>query len=52
MAAKFPTIPIVDHASQRVSGGFCSTRDAVSDEESAALAELRRLHQAAQEVKS
>lgn len=45
-------IPIVDAATQRVAGGFCQTREAVSEDELAALEQLRRLRAEAQEIKS
>ncbi|MBF0148303.1 MAG: hypothetical protein HQL84_18715 [Magnetococcales bacterium] len=47
----FRTIPIVEANSNRIAGSFCSTMDAVSADELAALAHLRELTQHAREVK-
>ncbi|MBF0161670.1 MAG: hypothetical protein HQL88_05220 [Magnetococcales bacterium] len=44
-------IPIVEQGSNRVVGGFCSTMDAVSPQELDALAQLKRLHGEAEEIK-
>ncbi|MBF0124243.1 MAG: hypothetical protein HQL60_02765 [Magnetococcales bacterium] len=46
-------IPIIEVTGnqQRVAGNFCSTSDAVSAAELEALAQLRRLHQQAQQIK-
>ncbi|MBF0612130.1 MAG: hypothetical protein G8345_19270 [Magnetococcales bacterium] len=46
------SIPIVDAATRKVAGGFCSTRDAVSDDEIAALEQLRRLREEGQRIKT
>lgn len=51
---KILTLPVLEQkpdGEERMAGGFCTTRDAVSDEELTALAELKKLHQAAKEVK-
>lgn len=51
---KIITLPVLEQNGTgvtRAAGGFCNTRDAVSDEELEALAELKRLHRRAREVK-
>ncbi|MBF0184400.1 MAG: hypothetical protein HQM06_08430 [Magnetococcales bacterium] len=51
MAKKFLNIPIVEQGSNQVVGSLCSTLDAVSADELAALAELKRLQREAEAVK-
>lgn len=46
------TIPIVEAHTNRVVGGFCSDRDAVSSQELQALAHLKQLRLQADQVKS
>ncbi|HIJ85407.1 MAG: hypothetical protein HW380_1850 [Magnetococcales bacterium] len=48
----FPSIPIIEAGSHRVVGSFCSTMDAVSADELAALAQLRELARQAKEIKA
>ncbi|MBF0284969.1 MAG: hypothetical protein HQL51_10980 [Magnetococcales bacterium] len=43
LGKKYIAIPVVEAASRRVAGGFCSTQDAVSADELAALQEIRRI---------
>ena len=44
-------IPVVEHGSNRVVGGFCSTMDAVSHQELQALAELKKRRVEAEQIK-
>lgn len=44
-------IVVVEHGSNRVAGGFCSTMDAVSEAELQALAALKKLRAEADQVK-
>ncbi|MBF0110417.1 MAG: hypothetical protein HQL76_14715 [Magnetococcales bacterium] len=47
----FSIIPIMEANSNRIAGSFCSTMDAVTKEELAALQQLRELTGQAKEVK-
>ncbi|MBF0420020.1 MAG: hypothetical protein HQL78_07630 [Magnetococcales bacterium] len=48
---RYPTIPIVESQSGRVVGSFCSTLDAVSEEELALMAQIRHLSSQAKDIK-
>ncbi|MEO5329145.1 MAG: hypothetical protein H7829_12985 [Magnetococcus sp. THC-1_WYH] len=48
----FPAIPIIEAHSHRIVGSFCSTMDAVSQEELAALTQLRELTTQARDIKA
>ena len=45
-------IVVVEHGSNRVAGGFCSTMDAVSESELQALAALKKLRTEADQLKT
>ncbi|MBF0097542.1 MAG: hypothetical protein HQM04_14560 [Magnetococcales bacterium] len=51
MAGKAFNIPIVEQGKNQVVGSFCSSLDALSNEELSALAQLKRLQTAAEKVK-
>ena len=51
MAGKAFNIPIVEQGKSQVVGSFCSSLDALSAEELAALAQLKRLQAEAEQVK-
>ncbi|HAT50002.1 MAG: hypothetical protein HQL07_11410 [Nitrospirae bacterium] len=48
----FPAIPIIEAHSHRIVGSFCSTMDAVSQDELAALTQIRELTTQAREIKT